>query len=90
MVLDTCQACGEEHEPPRGAKCKLVKSKKPTLKSVKMEAAKEAESVVPPAPVPASPLVTQPVEEVTDSMFKLSLDPVKPTKDSDLVAVEPH
>ena len=37
--VDTCQACGEEHEPPSGAKCKLVKTKKQSLKGVKMEAA---------------------------------------------------
>ncbi len=82
MVVDTCQACGEEHEPPRGAKCKLVKSKKPSLKGVKIETEVMAEEV-------ESMAVTCPVGEATDTMCKLSLDPVKPTGDCELVAVEP-
>ena len=33
MVVDNCSACGEEHEPPRGTKCKRAKMPKRTIKS---------------------------------------------------------
>ena len=46
MVFDMCQVCGEEHEPPRSAKGKLVRFKKPTIKSVKLEAADVAVEIV--------------------------------------------
>ena len=36
MVIDICQACGDEHEAPRGAKCKVVKVKL-SRKAVKHE-----------------------------------------------------
>ena len=41
MVVDICATCGEEHEPPRGSKCKRTK----LLKHVKEESSSGGETV---------------------------------------------
>ena len=68
MVMDTCQACGEEHEPPRGAKCKVVKAK-PVRKCVKMEPLEDAEALAVFSTVGS----LSAVELATDNMLRLSL-----------------
>lgn len=61
MVLDICQACGDEHEPPRGSKCKVVKAKA-TRRTIKSEAMEEE-----------TDMEESGGESVGDAMLKLSL-----------------
>lgn len=84
MVVDICQACGEEHEPPRGAKCKAAKAK--TVKKVKMESPEPEDECVTGGAVGGAASV----EESVDSMLRLSLGEQSDSKPAKLnLEVEP-
>ena len=63
MAIDLCQACGDEHETPRGAKCKVIKAKVVWKATIKVECVEEEDVMG----------VTGGVEETVDKMLELSL-----------------
>lgn len=71
MGIDLCQGCGDEHEAPRGAKCKVIKAKV-SRKSVKSEPLDEEDSQG----------ATGGMEDNVDKMLALSIGDVKEVKSS--------
>ena len=53
MALDNCSACGEEHEPPRGTKCKRAKLPKRAIKAENVSSGEEIEAPIPPDTISA-------------------------------------
>lgn len=60
MGVELCSGCGEEHEPPRGIKCKSAKAK--LAKKIKMERDADSDSTSPEKSA---------VEEIADQMAGL-------------------
>ena len=66
MVVDICATCGEEHEPPRGNKCKRTKLTKRVVKAETVSSGEEAagaEGTDSAAPAPGNTVQRRGVEE---------------------------